>query len=74
MDFLAFILGMLAGFSFISRISKFLLEKCNFFNYSEEDYIEFREEREISDESSTTKQIPLDNMGLSLEKNSERKL
>jgi hypothetical protein len=36
-DVLALILGMQAGLSFLSRISKYLLEKCNWMNYSEEE-------------------------------------
>lgn len=47
---------MLAGFSFISRISKYFLEKCNILNYSEEEYISFNGEEDMS------KQYPLDNI------------
>lgn len=36
-DVLALVLGMQAGFSFISRIMKYLLERCNWMNYSEEE-------------------------------------
>jgi len=54
-DFFAFILGMLAGFSFISRISKYFLEKYNILNYSEEEYVSFNNEENIS------KEIPLEN-------------
>lgn len=44
MDFFAFVLGMLAGFSFLSRIGKYLCEKCKIFDYSLEDYSELQEE------------------------------
>ena len=44
LDFFAFILGMLAGFSFLSRVSKFIFEKCNVLNYSENNFTEFKEE------------------------------
>lgn len=47
---------MLAGFSFISRISKYFLEKCHMLDYSEEEYVSFNNEEDIS------KQIPLDNL------------
>jgi len=47
---------MLAGFSFISRISKYFLEKCNILNYSEEEYICFNGEEDMS------KQYTLDNI------------
>ena len=36
-DVLALIMGMQAGFSFISRIMKFILEKWNCLNYTEEE-------------------------------------
>ena len=36
-DFFAFLLGILAGFAFLSRVTKHVLEKCNFLNYSEDD-------------------------------------
>ncbi len=49
---------MLAGFSFISRISKYFLERCNILNYSEEEYTSFY------DEEDTNKQFPLDKIEL----------
>jgi hypothetical protein len=46
LDFWAFILGILAGFSFLSRISKFICEKFKIFDQSCEDYVEFEEEKD----------------------------
>jgi hypothetical protein len=46
LDFYAFILGMLAGFSFLSRISKYLLEKFDICNVSMETYQELEEEHD----------------------------
>ena len=44
-DFFAFLLGILAGFAFLSRVTKHVLEKCNFLNYSEDDsFVVLREE------------------------------
>jgi hypothetical protein len=44
LDFWAFILGILAGFSFLSRISKFVCEKFKICDQSREDYVEFKED------------------------------
>lgn len=54
---------MLAGFSFIARISKHFLEKCSILDYSEEEYISFTNEEDVS------KQIPLDNLNTKTNKN-----
>ena len=44
-DFFAFLLGILAGFAFLSRVTKHVLEKCNCLNYSEDDsFVVLREE------------------------------
>jgi hypothetical protein len=56
-DFFAFILGSLAGFSFLSRISKYICEKCNVFNKSLADYVELNEEFEGG--TKTDKQLEL---------------
>lgn len=37
---------MLAGFSFLSRTSKFLFEKCNWLNYTTDDFHPLKEEDE----------------------------
>jgi hypothetical protein len=60
LDFWAFILGMVAGFSFLSRIIKFTMEKCHVFDYSWENYVELHEDEKEKKEEK------LDN----LEKNS----
>jgi len=44
LDFWAFILGILAGFSFLSRISKFFCEKFKICDQTKEDYVEFKED------------------------------
>jgi hypothetical protein len=44
LDFFGFIMGMIAGFSFLSRISKYLCERCNIFNVSEQNYAEMIDE------------------------------
>ncbi len=56
LDFFAFLLGILAGFAFLSRVTKFILESCNFMNYSE-DEIKFEKLKEENDD----KQIELSN-------------
>ena len=52
LDFGGFILGTLAGLSFLSRIVKFTAEKLNIFNYNAEGYKEFVDEeiaKEVED-------------------------
>lgn len=44
LDFFAFILGMLAGFSFLSRVSKFIFESCGLLNYSDDNFKKLTEE------------------------------
>ena len=44
LDFFAFILGMLAGFSFLSRVSKFIFESCGLLNYSDDNFKNLTEE------------------------------
>ena len=56
LDFFAFLLGILAGFAFLSRVTKYILESCNFMNYSE-DEIKFEKLKEENDD----KQIELSN-------------
>ena len=44
-DFFAFLLGILAGFGFLSRVTKHVLEKCNCLNYTEADsFVVLKEE------------------------------
>ena len=43
-DFFAFMLGILAGFAFLSRVSKHILEKCNCLNYTGDRYVILDEE------------------------------
>ena len=44
-DFFAFLLGILAGFGFLSRVTKHILEKCNCLNYTEpNNFVELKEE------------------------------
>lgn len=35
---------MLAGFSFLSRISKFVFEKCNWLNFTQDNFHPLKEE------------------------------
>ena len=44
LDFFAFMLGILAGFAFLSRVTKHILEKCNCFNYTGENFVILQEE------------------------------
>jgi hypothetical protein len=44
LDFFAFMLGMLAGFAFLSRVSKHILEKCNCLNYTGDNFVILNEE------------------------------
>ena len=44
LDFFAFLLGILAGFGFLSRVSKFILEKCNCLNYTGDSFVVLQEE------------------------------
>ena len=44
LDFGGFILGMLAGLAFFSRVTKYILEKMDLFNYSSDNYQELVEE------------------------------
>lgn len=41
---------MIAGFSFLSRISKYVMEKCQIFDYSWENYVELEEDNEKREE------------------------
>ena len=44
-DFFAFLLGILAGFGFLSRVTKHVLEKCNCLDYTEADrFVVLKEE------------------------------
>ena len=43
-DFFAFMLGILAGFAFLSRVSKHILEQCNCLNYTGDRYVILDEE------------------------------
>ena len=43
-DFFAFLLGILAGFAFLSRVTKHILEKCNCLNYTEDNFVILNEE------------------------------
>ena len=45
-DVLALIIGMQAGFSFLARVMKFLLEKCNWMNYTKEESTNLIDESE----------------------------
>ena len=44
LDFFAFMLGIFSGFAFMSRITKHILEKCNFLNYSGDNFVILNEE------------------------------
>ena len=44
LDFFAFMLGILAGFAFLSRVTKHILEKCNFLNYTGDNFVILNEE------------------------------
>ena len=44
LDFFAFMLGILAGFAFLSRVSKHVLEKCNCLNYTGDNFVILNEE------------------------------
>jgi hypothetical protein len=44
LDFFAFMLGILAGFAFLSRVSKHILEKCNCLNYTGDNFVVLNEE------------------------------
>ena len=44
LDFFAFLLGILAGFAFLSRVTKHILEKCNFLNYTSDNFVILQEE------------------------------
>ena len=44
LDFFAFMLGILAGFAFLSRVSKHILEKCNCLNYTSDTFVVLQEE------------------------------
>ena len=44
LDFFAFMLGILAGFAFLSRVSKHILEKCNFLDYTGDNFVILNEE------------------------------
>ena len=44
LDFFAFMLGILAGFAFLSRVSKHILEKCNCLNYTGDNFVILNEE------------------------------
>jgi hypothetical protein len=44
LDFFAFLLGILAGFAFLSRVTKHVLEKCNFLNYTSDNFVVLQEE------------------------------
>ena len=44
LDFFAFLLGILAGFAFLSRVTKHILEKCNFLNYTSDNFVVLQEE------------------------------
>ena len=49
MDFYAFILGMFAGLSFLTRMLKYFLEKLNIKNITEEDLDLEHSEKELLD-------------------------
>ena len=49
LDCLAFVLGMLAGCSFLSRMTKYLLERNHIFDYTAESYVEFIDEKDKTD-------------------------
>ena len=57
LDFFAFLLGILAGFAFLSRVTKYIFETCEIMNYSEEDIEKFNKLEEENDD----KQIELAN-------------
>jgi hypothetical protein len=59
LDFFAFILGMLAGFSFLSRVSKFIFEKCGWLDYNDKMYEEFKEEINKDDINNNKQNIEL---------------
>ena len=44
LDFFAFMLGILAGFAFLSRVTKHVLEKCNCLNYTGDTFVILNEE------------------------------
>ena len=44
LDFFAFMLGILAGFAFLSRVTKHILEKCNCLNYTGDNFVILNEE------------------------------
>ena len=44
LDFFAFLLGILAGFAFLSRVSKHILEKYNCLNYTGDNFVILNEE------------------------------
>ena len=57
LDFFAFLLGILAGFAFLSRVTKYIFETCEIMNYSEEGIEKFNKLEEENDD----KQIELAN-------------
>ena len=44
LDFFAFMLGILAGFAFLSRVTKYIMEKFNCMNYTSDRYIVLHDE------------------------------
>jgi len=41
LDFFAFLLGILAGFAFLIRVTKYIFDTCENMNYYEEDFEKF---------------------------------
>ena len=57
---------MLAGFSFLSRVSKFICEKAKIFDYTEENYVAFEEEEKEKSEDKEAKNEKLDQKGVEM--------
>jgi len=53
LDFLAYLMAILAGCSFISRMMKYFLERLKIFNSIEENYSEFLEENERNEKTNS---------------------
>ena len=53
LDFLAYLLAILAGCSFISRMTKYFLERMKIFDQTSDSYAEFIDEKEKSEEAKS---------------------
>jgi len=55
LDFVGFILGMLAGLSFLSRVAKYICEMLDVFNYTLEKYQQFVDEEDAKEAEEKVK-------------------